>query len=106
MKRAKGGEIRDEQCRRISALCATVLGTCAHLSGQGSADEPTRLRAGLVAFGASCASQPADRSKKVGADKRVVRDSRTLPSRQRTYIHLHVQVDRLEDSISHFYNVI
>jgi hypothetical protein len=30
----------------------------------------------------------------------------TLPSRQRTYIHLHVRVDRLEDAISHFYNVI
>ena len=44
-------------------------------------------------------------AKKVGADK-VMRDGRTLPSRQRTYIHLHVQVDRLEDAISHFYNVI
>jgi hypothetical protein len=58
MKRAKGGEIRDEQGRSISALCATVRGNCAHLSGQGSAGDPTRLRAGLVAFGASCASQP------------------------------------------------
>jgi hypothetical protein len=35
-----------------------------------------------------------------------MRDRRTLPSRQRTYRHLHVRVDRLEDAISHFYNVI
>jgi hypothetical protein len=60
-RRSEGGEIRDEQGRRISALCATVRGNCAHLSGQGSAGDPTRLRAGLVAFGASCASQPANR---------------------------------------------
>jgi hypothetical protein len=36
----------------------------------------------------------------------IMRDRRTLPSRQRTYIHLHVRVDRLEDEISHFYKVI
>ena len=35
-----------------------------------------------------------------------MRDRRTLPSRQRTYIRLHGRVDRLEDAISHFYNVI
>jgi hypothetical protein len=35
-----------------------------------------------------------------------MRDRRTLPSRQRTYRYLHVRVDRLEDAISHFYNVI
>ena len=40
-------------------------------------------------------------SKKSEAEKR-----RTLPSRQRTYRHLYVRVDRLEDAISHFYNVI
>jgi hypothetical protein len=40
-------------------------------------------------------------SKKSEADKR-----RTLPSRQRTYRHLYVRVDRLEDAISHFYKVI
>src|SRR6516225_9657377 len=34
------------------------------------------------------------------------RDRRTLPSRQRTYIRLSARVDRLEDAISHFYNVI
>jgi hypothetical protein len=34
------------------------------------------------------------------------RDRRTLPSRQRTYVRLRVRVDRLEDAISHFYNVI
>jgi hypothetical protein len=34
------------------------------------------------------------------------RDRRTPPSRQRTYIRLRVRVDRLEDAISHFYNVI
>jgi hypothetical protein len=34
------------------------------------------------------------------------RDRRTLPSRQRTYIRLRARVDRLEDAISHFYNVI
>jgi hypothetical protein len=38
--------------------------------------------------------------------KRVMRDRRTLPSRQRTYRRLHVRVDRLEDEISHFYNVV
>src|SRR5262249_48239803 len=57
----KGGEIRDEQGRRISALCATVRGNCAHLSGRGKAGDPARPGAGLVAFGASCASQPANR---------------------------------------------
>jgi len=36
----------------------------------------------------------------------VMRDRRTLPSRQRTYRYLHVRVDRLEDAISHFDNVI
>jgi hypothetical protein len=45
-------------------------------------------------------------AKKGGADKRVMRDRRTLPSRQRTYRHLHVRVNRLEDAIRHFYNVI
>jgi uncharacterized protein YlxW (UPF0749 family) len=45
-------------------------------------------------------------AKKVGANKRVMRDRRTLPSRQRTYRYLHVRVDRLEDAISHFYKVI
>ena len=34
------------------------------------------------------------------------RDRRTLPSRQRTYTRLRARVDRLEDAISHFYNVI
>ena len=34
------------------------------------------------------------------------RNRRTLPSRQRTYIRLRARVDRLEDAISHFYNVI
>jgi predicted RNase H-like nuclease (RuvC/YqgF family) len=42
-------------------------------------------------------------SKKSGANKQ---NRRTLPSRQRTYRYLHVRVDRLEDAISHFYNVI
>ena len=35
-----------------------------------------------------------------------MRNRRTLPSRQRTYIRLRVRVDDLEDTISHFYNVI
>jgi hypothetical protein len=35
-----------------------------------------------------------------------MRNRRTLPSRQRTYRRLYVRVDRLEDEISHFYNVI
>jgi len=39
----KGGEIRDEQGRRISALCATVRGNCAHLSGRGKAGSWLRL---------------------------------------------------------------
>jgi hypothetical protein len=43
---------------------------------------------------------------KTNPSKRVMRDRRTLPSRQRTYRHLYVRVDRLEDAISHFYNVI
>src|SRR5262249_29702273 len=34
------------------------------------------------------------------------RDRRTQPSRQRIYIRLYARVDRLEDTISHFYNVI
>jgi hypothetical protein len=34
------------------------------------------------------------------------KNRRTLPSRQRTYIRLYARVDRLEDAISHFYNVI
>jgi hypothetical protein len=45
-------------------------------------------------------------SKKSGADKRIMRDRRTQPSRQRTYIRLQVRVDRLEDAISHFYKVM
>src|SRR5258707_514836 len=35
-----------------------------------------------------------------------MRGSRTQPSGQRTYIRLYARVDRLEDTISHFYNVI
>jgi hypothetical protein len=34
------------------------------------------------------------------------RDRGTLPSRQPTYKRLSARVDRLEDAISHFYNVI
>jgi len=34
------------------------------------------------------------------------KNRRTQPSRQRTYIRLYARVDRLEDAISHFYNVI
>jgi hypothetical protein len=34
------------------------------------------------------------------------RDRRTRPARQRSHIRLHARVDRLEDAISHFYNVI
>jgi predicted RNase H-like nuclease (RuvC/YqgF family) len=34
------------------------------------------------------------------------RNRRTHPSRQRIYIRLRARVDRLEDAISHFYNVI
>ena len=34
------------------------------------------------------------------------RDRRTQPSRQPTYKRLSVRVDRLEDAINHFYNVI
>jgi hypothetical protein len=45
-------------------------------------------------------------SKKSGADKRVMRDRRALPSRQRTYTRLRARVDHFEDAISHFYNVI
>jgi hypothetical protein len=45
-------------------------------------------------------------SKKSGADKRVMRNRRTLPFRQRTYRRLHVRVDSLEDAIGHFYYVI
>jgi hypothetical protein len=43
---------------------------------------------------------------KTNPSKRVVRDRRTLPSRQRAYRYLQVRVDRVEDAISHFYNVI
>jgi len=35
-----------------------------------------------------------------------MRGRRTQPSRQRAYIRLYARVDRLEDAISHFYNVI
>ena len=35
-----------------------------------------------------------------------MRDRRTQPARQRSYIRLNARVDRLEDTISHFYNVI
>ena len=35
------------------------------------------------------------------------RNRRTQPpARQRTYIRLRARVDRLEDAISHFYNVV
>jgi hypothetical protein len=34
------------------------------------------------------------------------KNRRTQPARQRTYIRLRARVDRLEDAISHFYNVI
>ena len=34
------------------------------------------------------------------------KNRRTEPARQRTYIRLSARVDRLEDAMSHFYNVI
>jgi hypothetical protein len=34
------------------------------------------------------------------------RRTRTQPARQRSHTRLHARVDRLEDAISHFYNVI
>jgi hypothetical protein len=34
------------------------------------------------------------------------RNRRKQPARQRTYVRLYARVDRLEDAISHFYNVI
>jgi hypothetical protein len=34
------------------------------------------------------------------------KNRRTQPARQRTYMRLYARVDRLEDTISHFYNVI
>jgi hypothetical protein len=34
------------------------------------------------------------------------KDRRTQPARQRSYIRLHTRVNRLEDTISHFYDVI
>jgi predicted RNase H-like nuclease (RuvC/YqgF family) len=43
---------------------------------------------------------------KTNPSKKAGRNRRTLPSRQRTYIRMHARVDRLEDAISHFYNVI
>jgi predicted RNase H-like nuclease (RuvC/YqgF family) len=43
---------------------------------------------------------------KTNPSKKAGRNRRTLPSRQRTYRRLHVRVDRLEDAISHFYDVI
>jgi len=45
-------------------------------------------------------------TKKAGTEKRVMRDRRALPSRQRAYTRLYARVDRIEDAISHFYNVI
>jgi hypothetical protein len=41
----------------------------------------------------------------LAAAKLVMRNRRTLPSRQRTHIRLRARVDRLEDATSHFYNV-
>jgi hypothetical protein len=40
------------------------------------------------------------------AKRKPARNRRILPSRQRTYIHLRTRVDRLEDAIGHFYDVI
>ena len=34
------------------------------------------------------------------------KNRRTQPARQRTHVRLSARVDRLEDAISHFYNVI
>jgi hypothetical protein len=42
----------------------------------------------------------------LAVNKLTMRNRRTLPSRQRTYIRLYARVDGLEDAISHFYNVI
>ena len=42
----------------------------------------------------------------LAVDKLAMRNRRTLPSRQRTYIRLRARVDHFEDAISHFYNLI
>jgi hypothetical protein len=51
-------------------------------------------------------SSCVDRRVNVAVRPIMRRNRRTQPARQPTYIRLRARVDRLEDAISHFYNVI
>ena len=86
---------RAEEYRRYARQCLEIAPTFQ--------DEEARATLLGVAQGWSRLAHLANRHI---AEMTVLRDRRTLPSRQRTYRHLHVRVDQLEDTISHFYNVI
>jgi len=98
VKGASSVTSRAEEYRRYTRQCLELASTF----------QDKEARATLLSF-AQAWSRLADLplvtktnpSKKSEADKR-----RTLPSRQRTYRHLYVRVDQLEDAISHFYKVI
>jgi hypothetical protein len=51
-------------------------------------------------------SLPSSLGRIVGPMTKPPRDRRTQPYRQPTYRRLSARVDRLEDAISHFYNVL
>ena len=86
---------RAEEYRRYTRQCLELASTF----------QDKEARAALVGF-AQGWSRLAHLANRHIAEMTVLRDRRTLPSRQRTYRHLHVRVDQLEDTISHFYNVI
>src|SRR5262249_18472992 len=64
---------------------------------------PSSIRRIIQTRGHSCVDPGPSRR---AANSVMRRNRRTQPSRQRTYIRLYARVDRLEDAISHFYNVI
>ena len=64
---------------------------------------PSSIRRIIQTRGHSCVDPGPSRR---AANSVMRKNRRTKPSRQRTYIRLRARVDRLEDAISHFYNVI
>ncbi len=94
----------------VQKIALTAIVDQAHNSkrGRSCADPRTNRRLGRGYFVGSLSRRRSSARKMSTTlrSKPAMRNRRALPSRQRTYRRLHVRVDRLEDAISHFYNVI
>src|SRR5205814_10583403 len=108
----------DAYVRRATRLCSSrslnirigmMTGTSGSSCPTNSHWRSCAVQPMLVAAAVVCLRGVTTMKSKLGAAFPTAlrpRDRRTEPARQRTHIRLHGRVDRLEDAISHFYNVI